>query len=1119
MMRANPVAFLRRGRLIAWAVLLALTALGLVILTSPSATVGEAAAPPVPVAVGSERTAPGNRTPDMAIAAASHRRDLQAVDGPGITVDLVYDAIWGVVAPGSTVTMVRSVDGAYGAAEADGMGFFWTPLWRPSGRPAAVAGSGTLQVYVDGELEAGIPIVDVAGGIDVLADTVVGSVTGVAAGTPVTVTLGVDGAEPSAGAPQATASTGAGGGFTASYPGVDLGPANLAAVDVASGGGRVRTYVYPNDRVFAMHNARVVVGYADPGQQVDITVYQGSGPGASVRLTSTTTTLYPHGFYQDWGLGGAQAGDLVEVDLGNGEVLQTVLADLGITSVNLVLDEIEGTAPAGEPVTLRLWQEGGYTQATVTTDGAGAFSASLSGLRARDWFRLARADSQGNESALRSGAPHLDIWFDATTGFDASDIDCLMWRIDAPGVPVTFTLATATGTYTRAMTSDAGNAGSGFCYVMWRGSEPTNFSPGDVVTLTSPAWEGSLVIPEISWYVDSDNDEVTGEAPPGDVDVTIHNGQHDRYPIGSSALQAATRAGSDYTATFSDFDIRDGGSVNVHHYDLATDFGTWVTSWQPWEGLQYQGFGIDLGWGIAGTLPVAGDVVTISLYSSDGQTLVFQTTEDSDDHPWRFWFEWWPRNVSLPAGHWVTVTSESGWEAGLQIPEVDIRADVEADLISGTAPKSLVLVHYDEEPRIERLVPVDDYILDVGYFGGDVQEGDGIDVWYTAPSGNRVRKALAWPTMRLDYTRDALECDYPEGRTFWITVTNSLGAVKATANPVSVDGGGSFGWPGFEVRGSGWSPPHIDLRPGDRVLFDADDGYQTGIRIGSIAPNLDALNDRISGILYAPWFTQTLQGEVRGEWWGMGGAAFEAEPDGGGFAMDVSPNDIVSGTRLSLRYYEPDGDAVERDITAVDPSELGFKIGVNYVHDWVNGHCGPGHTIRITVTASDGHTVEATGIVTETGQVPGWGGDTGFDWQWVAWDTPPDIDPGEWVNAEVDNGEIRTVHVGTIDGHPDAGADSIEGTIHVPDLEDVVRVTCAPWSGAPAGVPRKEDLALPDDVDTYRCAWNPDTEWDLEPEQTIGVWYAEPDGDEVFSDFEITAPTWEIFLPVVMRGP
>ncbi|MGD2147259.1 MAG: hypothetical protein PVH41_11245, partial [Anaerolineae bacterium] len=56
----------------------------------------------------------------------------------GFVADLAYDVVWGYVTAGDTITLSRTGDGAYGAAEADGVGFFWTPLWKANGQPADV---------------------------------------------------------------------------------------------------------------------------------------------------------------------------------------------------------------------------------------------------------------------------------------------------------------------------------------------------------------------------------------------------------------------------------------------------------------------------------------------------------------------------------------------------------------------------------------------------------------------------------------------------------------------------------------------------------------------------------------------------------------------------------------------------------------------------------------------------------------------------------------------------------------------------------------------------------------------------------------------------------------------
>ena len=583
-------------------------------------------------------------------------------------------------------------------------------------------------------------------------------------------------------------------------------------------------------------------------------------------------------------------------------------------------------------------------------------------------------------------------------------------------------------------------------------------------------------------------------------------------PRGGVTRQAATRAGSDYTATFTDFDVRNGGTLSLQHYDASTDFGTRLEGWQP---IRYQYFEVYLGREVKGVAPSADETVTASLYASDGTTLLDQTSDDRDDDPWGFQVSDW--DPPIAPGHWVTVVGESGWEAGLQVPSLTIDADPDADLISGEGPKALVLVkHGYDGGWDERWLPVDGYVLDQGHFGRDVKVDESIDVTYAAPDGNRVTRPLVWPRMRVFYDWDTVRCDYPLGHTVWVTVTDTLGTVKATASDVTAATQGEYTQAGFNLTGEEWSPAKPDLRPGDRVVFEADDGYSSEIRIGSIAADLDVAADRVSGRLYAPWFTEVLTGWVKNfHWWGMGGVSFTTEPDGGSFRVPVEPNDIISGTGISVRYVGPNRGEVQRSFTAQDPSALGFKLGVNYTDDWVNGHCEPGHRIDLWVREGLGSgQVAASGHVTSAPCFEGGAG--GFEGSWVEWDTDPEIEPGDWVFGEADNGETRVVRVGTITGRADAGDDTAGGTIDVPWVEEAVRVKCSGWGGAPDTAPRKQDYVLSDGVDAFQCAWDPDTEWDLQGGQVVGVWYEEPDGDEVFAALQIEAGG--VFLPLVIRS-
>jgi uncharacterized repeat protein (TIGR01451 family) len=1007
---------------------------------------------------------------------------------PGFTVDLLYNAVWGVVDSGKVVTVTRTGDGAYGAAEVNDKGFFWTPLWQATGQPADIADGDTIEIYVDGSLEATIPVVGVGGGIDVLADEVDGAIPNGIAGTPVTVTIGLEGGQPPSNAPQATAATDPAGSFTAAFAGMDLGASNLAAVEYASGGGRVRAYLYPNDRVFEAWNMRGVRGYADPGQQVDVTVYEGAGP--TVRWSGNGAAGEPHGFY-DIGLSGpgsaeaAQPGDLVAVDLGGGEVLSTTIAGLGITGVDPALDQIQGTAPAGETVVVRLWQEGGYAQTTATAGGGGAFTADLSGiadLRPRDTIRVALAVAEGDESLLQSGAPHQDVYLDPL-----SPNDCVVWRVDGPFLPITLTLQTSTGVYTRENPigpSDAGNSSGPFCYLV-RGPDwgPIDFAPGDTVTLRSPTWVGSMVIPDITWSVNTADDQVSGEAPPGEVVVTVRDWSADRYPVGGWDTQSTTVA-SPYTVSFLDFDVRDGGTVDVHYYEPGSDFGAW---YYGWGNLQYHYFEV-YPWGVGGIPPQADEHVTAYLYDSDGTTLLAWTDNDQDGAPWRFWFGDW-QGYSIEAGYWLTVTADSGWTAGLQVPLVTVDADTATDLIWGEAPKSSVLVEHEWSDGWDgRWVAVDGYVLDRAYFGGDLQNGNRVYATYQHPNGDRVRaertlgeviRAEFW--FELD-SSTSMWGEAQPGST--VTVTTPLTQVYAYADPA--------------CNGC-WDVYVGQLYPGDNVSVVAGAGNDP---VNLTVPDpLSAEADSGPGNVWGQiggWYSQTV--EVHGNW-------------GDGY-QEVTTD--LAGNYLAHYDNMPRGaDGYIRFVDQYNYTQVVFHrhfrspdllLNVNYAHDWVEGNYEPGHTVWITLTQSDGVTIKDTAVLT-TGQVPWWGGQTGFSTSWQGWSSGgwPDLQTGDWVYGLVDNGYSSEVKIGTIEGALDLDNDSIAGNIWATWFTQTLNAWCSVWEENGPGA----DFQVDPDGGAYFCDFGA-LGWDLLPGHDVGVGYFEPDGDQVMNVFREPAPNMRV---------
>lgn len=297
-----------------------------------------------------------------------------------------------------------------------------------------------------------------------------------------------------------------------------------------------------------------------------------------------------------------------------------------------------------------------------------------------------------------------------------------------------------------------------------------------------------------------------------------------------------------------------------------------------------------------------------------------------------------------------------------------------------------------------------------------------------------------------------------------------------------------------------WTSAMHTFEPGDTFTVAAGAGTQPVVI--TIPDPFDASADSTTDMVW---------GQVNAldhEWleidlYNDGGPPKDVQTDGNGNFSTTFP-DITR-----------DGEGEVRYATSIAYANVTFHrrfrtedliMEVNYGHEWIEGSYEAGHTVWITVTDSGG-TIKATATLT-TGQMPWWNpGETGFSTNlgdpWMG--DRPDIQPGDWVYGEVDTGYTTDVHIGEITGYPDTDADTITGTLDVNELTDPVQVRCDAW-GAPGGVPSKFDTIQPNGSDPYTCAWDPVTEWDMEPGQDIGVSYQDSDGDRIYNAFAGPAP-------------
>jgi len=354
------------------------------------------------------------------------------------------------------------------------------------------------------------------------------------------------------------------------------------------------------------------------------------------------------------------------------------------------------------------------------------------------------------------------------------------------------------------------------------------------------------------------------------------------------------------------------------------------------------------------------------------------------------------------------------------------------------------------------------------------------------------------PWMIVNYGGDWVQVNYPAGHTVEITVTDPISTFQAYAAKTAVHGQGWWAESGFETGWDDWTPEQPDIQPDYWVEFRSDEGYHNVIRVGTITGTPDPENRSISGNIYAPWFNGTLQVwcHTRTQWPAVY-VESSAKSDGSvPYYCQWEPDiwDEVRGQEILVTYVEPnDGDWVTNQFRLPD-----LLMEVNYGHDWVEGNYEPGHTLWLTVTESNGATEKATATL-QTQEIPWWGGRTGFSTNLGdPWDPErPDIQAGDYVYGEMDNGYTSTVRMGLITGTLDLEADTIAGKIYA----DWFTGPLDGWCGVREEGGPGDGFQFDPDGGSYFCDFGA-MDWDLRAGHQVGIQYREPDGDTVINIFE-----------------
>jgi uncharacterized repeat protein (TIGR01451 family) len=996
----------------------------------------------------------------------------------GITADLVRERVYGYIDPYTTITIARQADNAYGAAQSDSTGFFWTSLFSGdgSGMPLKLDGGDTLNFWTPGGAFSATLQPEASGAVDLINDVVSGDIPGDTGGTVVTVTLGLWN-QPSLAYGIYTALTEPDGTFSIPLA-QDAGAENFAVVDYRAGQVTLRTAFFPSPRAFLLWQNSYVGGYAPRGSNANLTVFMGSS--TTIRWQGSTQADYPYGWYQ-FDFVEMAPGDTVEVAYQDGSSTSTTYTYASTFSFDTAADQVTGLTKPGEDVRL-VFFDGTYheTEAIAGPDGWFTGSFAPADLRPRSRVDIIISDDVGNQSLMISGPPFVEAILDPET-----DSDCVQGRVDVPNAPLTLTLETASGTYmrTRPMNpSDPGNnATLDFCYLVW-GPDwgPINFTPGDIVTLSSPTWQGQVTVADLGWQADIANDRITGSAPGGEVEARASQWIWDLYPENGYAIATAT-ANPAFSAQFSNFDLRDGGSVNLRHFDPLSDFATQLSS--AMYAMQ-----VDAPYAVSGHTPAPGEGMTAYLYDNNG-VLLASTSTDVDSNPYTFRFLDFGGNDILP-GYRVEINSDNGWTPGADVPAISMAGDFDTNLISGEAPKTnLFLEGKRNDSSFGEFVPVDGYALDTDWLGYDLMPGDQIYVNYTDQDGSLVRysSCLGEVCSVNTWSNDGWDT------WFWgnaqpgtvVTITTPRETLTAYADP-ACDG----------CFSSDHSSP---LFPGETFVVTASAGTQP-VQVTLPNPFIahsDSWAGTVSGQI-GGWN----QGQVDIEPWGWGDYQTVTSDPQGNFSAsyDNMPNNAQGGIHLNTSS----GNAI---VFFHRPfHDLSLQLRANYAHEWVEGEYEPGHTIWITLTNSAREIRDtATGV---SGPLQGWGNDSGFaTWENVPWasGTNPDLHVGDYVYARSDTGYTADLRIGEIPGSVDTDNEQVSGNIYAAWLTSPLNGGCGIWiNNGPPGIGFEN---VDPNGGSFLCDFG--AYFDIQPGMDVGVNYNEPgqhDGDQVINVLRPPAP-------------
>ena len=821
-----------------------------------------------------------------------------------------------------------------------------------------------------------------------------------------------------------------------------------------------------------------VWGVVGPGEMVTVT---GPGPGGIYGAAQADAT----GFF--WTpLWDSSTGTVAEIDDGDAisfyvdGTFDTAITAHDVTGqVDVLNDRVTGHIPgvaAGTAVTVTLkdWPGGeprpGAPQGTATTNSSGNFTVDFSGsvnIGPGYWATVDYAAGSVVRDHLAPAGTLLVDSFQTVGGYAQ------------PGQAVSVDIYTGTTTLAETLTGKADKEG------YYNVVANVSLDPGDLVEVDlSGGTVISTIVAGLTMDVDAGADVVTGSAPAGsEVRVFFRRWEDDEqhyYEVNTTAT------GGIYTADFS-------GQADLPRNTWASAA---VSDAEGNETMLWGGdtfISVNATWDDAWARVDAGGVpVTATLDTGTGLYIWSGTSQPPYGYVGGIQFDdGMGDQVDIDAGHILTVETPTGSDA-MTVADIQLNFDVEANRVTGDAPSGSAELQIGQwntwrypvnGSAVQTLTLASPF--DVTFPNFDLRFGGWIDFRSFDAEGYATAVGPNLPFVQIEVPYGVGGNVFVPNEAVTATLYYSDGVtVKAQT---SDDRNNDPTWYWFDD----WGDEQIE--PGDWVTVTGGSGWESGVQVVDVSIEVNADTDRMSGqapmgLLYAHWDNHP----------GDDGRDEYMPTDAvGNYVIDWSAYGVDVQTGHNLRSY----------YTALNGNQVGRnfrwpEIRVNYGHDWVGADYPAGHTFSITVTDSGG-TLKATATM-NTVPGGGWGGD-GFQTEWDDWlPTDLDIEPGDRVYFQSDDGYDDTVRVGTINGELDLDADTISGTIHADWFTQTLNARCGVWEPGGPG----DEFTIDPDGGTYFCDFS--SEWDIQPGQDVAVQYQEPDGEWVINVFEEPAPNMRV---------